>query len=194
MIKIRRNCKRNEGKSFGARKVQKQGKIRGLRDFTTSAKLALCCETISQPQQVRCGIATLLWNSHFAAKPFRSLRPLSAKPFLAHECHFTAQWPSFHTCETAAKSQTVKIPNFTAAPPFRQLLDTFRSLPEVQIMHSISHLKAWEVTSPQLQTVLDLDLKRKSYDHLKMTVQTMNGNVAPPFRYCWTHLDRKSVV
>ncbi|RVW97562.1 hypothetical protein CK203_046515 [Vitis vinifera] len=34
---------------------------------------------------------------------------------------------------------------------------------------------------------LDLDLKRKSYGHLKMIVQTMNGNVAPPFCYCWTH-------
>ena len=75
----------------------------------------------------------------------------------------------------------------TAAPPFRKLLDTSRSLPEVQIMHVISHLKSWEVTSPQLQMVLDLDLKRKSYDRLKMTVQTMNGNVVPPFRYCWTH-------
>ncbi|RVW64244.1 hypothetical protein CK203_046338 [Vitis vinifera] len=79
-------------------------------------------------------------------------------------------------CETAAKFQNVKNPNLTAAPPFRQLLDTFRSLPEVQIMHTISHLKAWEVTSTQLQTVLDLDLKRKSYGRLKMTVQTMSGN------------------
>ena len=83
--------------------------------------------------------------------------------------------------------QNVKNPNLTAAPPFRQLLDTFRSLPEVQIIHAISRWKAWEVTSPQLQTVLDLDLKLKSYGCLKMTVQTMNGNVAPPFRYCWTH-------
>ena len=87
----------------------------------------------------------------------------------------------------AAKSQKVKIPNFTAAPPFWQLLDTSRSLPEVKIMHAISHLKSWEVTSPKLQTVLDLDLKRKSYDRLKMTVQTMSGNVATPFCYCWTH-------
>ena len=87
----------------------------------------------------------------------------------------------------AAKFQNVKNPNFTAAPPFQQLLDTFQSLSEVKIMHEISHLKAWEVTSPQLQTLLDLDLKRKSYGRLKMTVQTMSGNVAPQFRYCWTH-------
>ena len=76
---------------------------------------------------------------------------------------------------------------FHSRTPFRQLLDTFRSLHEVQIMHAISRWKAWEVTSPQLQTVLDFDLKRKSYGRLKMTVQTMNGNVAPPFCYCWTH-------
>ena len=130
MIKIRRNCKRNEGKSFGARKVQKQGKNRGLRDFAAFAKSALCCKTISQPQQVRCGIATSPRNSHFVAKPFRSLRPLSAKifaaakPFLAHECHFAAQWPSFCSCETAAKSQIVKNPNFAAKAPFRRV---FRS-------------------------------------------------------------------
>ena len=86
----------------------------------------------------------------------------------------------------AAKSQKLKNPNFTAAPSFRKLLDKFRSLPEVQIIHAISRWKSWEVTSPQLQTVLDLDLKQKSYDHLKITVQTMNGNVAPQFRYCWT--------
>ena len=49
-------------------------------------------------------------------------------------------------------------------------------------MHAISRWKAWEVTSPYLQTVIDLDLKQKSYGRLKMTVQTMSGNVAPPFR------------
>ncbi|KAL6318255.1 hypothetical protein AAG906_035765 [Vitis piasezkii] len=37
---------------------------------------------------------------------------------------------------------------FHSRTPFRQLLDTFRSLPEVQIMHTISRWKAWEVTSP----------------------------------------------
>ena len=130
MIKIKRNYKEIEGKSFGARKVQKQGKNRGLRDFAASAKSALCCKTISQPQQVRCGIATSLRNSHFAMKPFRSLRPLSAKifaavkPLLAHECHFAAQEPSFRSCETDAKSQNVKNPNFAAKAPFGRV---FRS-------------------------------------------------------------------
>ena len=104
MIKIRRNCKRNEGKSFGVKTEQKQSKNR--------AKTGVC--EILQP----------LRNRHFAAKPFHSLRPLSAKifaaakPFLAHECHFAAQWPSFRSCETAAKLQSVKIPNFAAKAPF----------------------------------------------------------------------------
>ncbi|RVW63942.1 hypothetical protein CK203_056804 [Vitis vinifera] len=86
----------------------------------------------------------------------------------------------------------LKNPNFTAAPSFRQLLDTSRSLSEVQIMHAISRWKDWEVTSPQLQTVLDLDLKRKSYGCLKMTVQTMSGNAAPQFCYCWTRFEALS--
>ena len=105
MIKIRRNCKRNEGKSFraknGAKTEQKQGKNR--------AKTGVC--EISQP----------LRNRHFAAKPVRNLRPLSAKPILAHECHFAAQEPPFRSCETAAKLQRVKIPNFVAKAPFRRV-------------------------------------------------------------------------
>ena len=54
-------------------------------------------------------------------------------------------------------------------------------------MHTICCFESWEVRSPYLQTVLDLDLKRKIYGRFKMTVQTMSGNVAPPFCYCWTH-------
>ncbi|RVW33135.1 hypothetical protein CK203_094855 [Vitis vinifera] len=38
--------------------------------------------------------------------------------------------------------------------------------------------KTWEVRSPYLQTVLDLELKRRSYSCLKMSAHTMNGNVA----------------
>ena len=36
-------------------------------------------------------------------------------------------------------------------------------------MHMICRFKAWEVKNPELQTVCDLDLKRRSYDHLKTT-------------------------
>ena len=48
----------------------------------------------------------------------------AAKPSLAHECHFAAQEPPFRSCETAAKLQSMKIPNFAAKAPFRRV---FRS-------------------------------------------------------------------
>ncbi|RVX18316.1 hypothetical protein CK203_006333 [Vitis vinifera] len=39
----------------------------------------------------------------------------------------------------------------------------FEGLSGAQIMHSISLFEAWEVRSPKLQTVFDLELKRRSY-------------------------------
>ena len=51
----------------------------------------------------------------------------------------------------------------------QQLLDTFRVLHGVPFMHTICFFKAWEVRSPTLQTVHELELKRRSYDHLKTT-------------------------
>ena len=63
----------------------------------------------------------------------------------------------------------------------------FEVLPGAQIMHTISRFKYWEVRSPELQTVCDLEVKQRSYGRLKTTVQTMSGNAAPPFCYCWTH-------
>ncbi|RVW73759.1 hypothetical protein CK203_057635 [Vitis vinifera] len=48
----------------------------------------------------------------------------------------------------------------------------FEALPGAQIMHMICRFKAWEVKNPELQTVCDLDLKRRSYDHLKTTMQS----------------------
>ena len=161
MIKIKRNCKEIEEKKSEQNRSQterKQGRNRG--------KTGVC--EISQP----------LRNRNFAAKPVRSPITLSAKifaaakPILAHECHFAAQEPSFRSCESGCEStfgtrvpfrSTVtlisqlrngcEIPKceksqFHSRTPFRQLLDTSRSLPEVQIMHVISCLKAWEVRSP----------------------------------------------
>ena len=43
----------------------------------------------------------------------------------------------------------------------------FEVLPGSQIMYTISHFEAWEVRSPVLQMVHDLDLKLRSYSHLK---------------------------
>ncbi|RVW20042.1 hypothetical protein CK203_114955 [Vitis vinifera] len=73
MIKIRRNCKEIEGSLLERNRSENRAKT-GVWE-------------ISQP----------LRNQHFAAKPFHSLRPLSAKifaaakPLLAHECHFAAR-------------------------------------------------------------------------------------------------------
>ena len=48
----------------------------------------------------------------------------------------------------------------------------FEELPGAQIMHIIYLFKAWEVRNPVLQTVCDLNLKRRSYGRLKMTMQS----------------------
>ena len=43
----------------------------------------------------------------------------------------------------------------------------FEALSGAQIMHTIYCFEAWEVRNPVLQTVHDLDLKRRSYGHFK---------------------------
>ena len=130
MISSWRKCKEIERKSFGAKTGQKQGfaRVRNLKE--SSAKLALRCETVSQPKRSRCGINVSLRKRPSIAKSFRNSIDSSAKifatakPSLAHECHFAAQEPPFRSCETAAKLQSVKIPNFAARALFRRV---FRS-------------------------------------------------------------------
>ncbi|RVW83052.1 hypothetical protein CK203_042515 [Vitis vinifera] len=84
-IRVEENAKKFKGK-IGAKsanqKQSKQSKNRGLRDFATSAKLALRCETISQPKRSRCGIDVSLRKRPSFAKSFRSSF-LSAKIFEA---------------------------------------------------------------------------------------------------------------
>ena len=46
-------------------------------------------------------------------------------------------------------------------------------------MHTICHFKSWEVRSPELQTVLDLELKRRSYGRLKTIVQSWTEMLQP---------------
>ena len=55
----------------------------------------------------------------------------------------------------------------------------FGALPEAQIMHTISHFESWEVRSPMLQMVRDLELKRKSYGRLKTNAQSWAGISQP---------------
>ena len=47
------------------------------------------------------------------------------------------------------------------------VLATFGALFEVQLMHAIYHFKSQEVNNPMLQTVHNLELKRRSYSHCK---------------------------
>ena len=51
-------------------------------------------------------------------------------------------------------------------------MDTFRVLSGVHFMHTISRFEAWEVRSPTLQTVHELEVKQKSYGYLKTTAQS----------------------
>ena len=44
---------------------------------------------------------------------------------------------------------------------------TFGALSEVQMMQAIYHFKAQEVNNPMLQTVCNLELKRRSCSHYK---------------------------
>ena len=137
MIKIRRKCKEIERKSFRAKTGKKQGKNRGLRDFAASAKSALCCETTfgTRVPLRSTGVPILqLRNDYEPLKHERSyfrressiLQRISQlrSHFLAHECHFAAQWTSFRNCETTTKSQSVKTSNFAVKAPFRRV---FRS-------------------------------------------------------------------
>ena len=107
MIKIKRNCKEIEGSlsernrsENRAKTRKKQGKNRGLQ------------------------------NRHFAAKPFCSLRPLSAKIFatakqlLAHECHLVVQEPPFLSYESGCEPPKHEILHFAGKAPFRKV---FRS-------------------------------------------------------------------
>ena len=55
----------------------------------------------------------------------------------------------------------------------------FEALPRAQIMHTISRFKAWEVRSPALQTVHDLEVKRRSYGRLKTSAQSWAGISQP---------------
>ena len=79
------------------------------------------------------------------------------------------------TRETGEKSQNRAI----RTTPFRQLLGTFRSLPEDHFMHMICRFEAWEVRNTWLQMVHDLDLKRRSYGRLKTTMQSWTEMLQP---------------
>ncbi|KAL6349770.1 hypothetical protein AAG906_001657 [Vitis piasezkii] len=65
--------------------------------------------------------------------------------------------------------------NVAAAPHFATVGHVFEALPGAQIMHTICRFEAWEVRNPVLQMVHDLDLKRRSYDRLKIDYAKLSG-------------------
>ena len=95
MIKIRRNCKEIERKSFGAKTGQKQGKNRG--------KTGVC--EISQP----------LRNQHFVAKPFRSPNKFAAESPLRCEIAILLRNHFWHTSAISQHSE----PHFAAVKRLR---------------------------------------------------------------------------
>ncbi|KAL6343664.1 hypothetical protein AAG906_025029 [Vitis piasezkii] len=105
---------------------------------------------------------------------FRTVRIKVRNHLLAHECHFAHLKPLFAPCETRCESRChfahhnsrceiliLRCENFATVG------HDFGALPGAQIMHMICRFKAWEVRNPVLQTVSDLDLKRRSYGCLK---------------------------
>ena len=58
----------------------------------------------------------------------------------------------------------------------------FEALTGAKIMHTISCFKAWEVKSPALQTVCDLEVKWRSYGRLKTSTQSW-ARISQPRRH-----------
>ena len=118
-----------------------------LRNQGLAAKIALCCEMISQPNTPLCknfrSTVTPFRSCEMAAKSpkceisnFRSHNPISQgvsqlrNTPLAHECHFTAPYTHFAAAKWLRNLHTLKsfsahtMNGNVAATP---LLDTFRS-------------------------------------------------------------------
>ena len=77
--------------------------------------------------------------------------------------------------------------NVAAAPHLATIGHVFGALNGAKIMHTISCFKYWEVRSPDIQTVLNLELKRRSYGRLKMNRaqpkrKFFDFAAAPPFQ------------
>ncbi|KAL6323775.1 hypothetical protein AAG906_002243 [Vitis piasezkii] len=103
---------------------------------------------------------------------FRTVR----NHLLAHECHFTHLKPLFAPCETRCESRCHFAHHNSRCENFATVGHDFGVLPGAQIMHMICRFKAWEVRNPLLQTVMsDLDLKRRSYGHLKTHYTKLRG-------------------
>ena len=188
--------KRSENR---AKTEQKQCKNRGLRDFAASAKSKFCCETSSQPNCPLCENFRSCETTFGTRVPLRSTgAPISqlrsskawkfpnsqpklhlagyfavAKPILAHECHFAAQWISFRSCEKkkyfAAKAPFCRV--------FRSCETTFGTrVPFRNTVTLISQLRNGCKTSTPQNPSARTPWADMSQPH-------------PHFGNCWTHLD-----
>ena len=105
----------------------------------------------------------------FSKRQFRTPLFKVRNTSLAHECHHLKYQNGFAPCETRCE-------NFAQyefeCENFAPIGHIFEALPGAQIMHTICRFEAWEVRSPALQTVHDLDLKQRSYGRLKTTMQS----------------------
>ena len=91
--KMQRNWMEVYRSEIGAKTEWKQSKNKGLRDFATSAKLALRCEAISQPKRSRYGINVSLRKRSSFAKPISQLNWLLCENFRSCETKFGTRVP-----------------------------------------------------------------------------------------------------
>ena len=109
--------------------------------------------------------------SHCANQGAKIFAPCETPPWhTSGISHTTSQFS--HRAKQGAKISHTTIQGAKFIPKcefecenFATVGHIFEALPEAQIMHRICRFEAWEVRNPVLQTVHDLDLKRRSYGH-----------------------------
>ena len=83
-----------------------------------------------------------------------------AKQMKAHLNEELKLWSFVVFCQSQSRMQGGKRQKSNMKNSRRQqVLDTFRVLPGVHFIHTISRFESWEVRSPTLQTVHELELK-----------------------------------
>ena len=142
MIKIKRNCKENEGRSQGTKRSSEPRNFSGLRNFAAQnrplRKWPSAAKWFRSPKVPAAKLRVGYENSpplrnNFAAQhtPLRKFSQLR-NPLLAHECHFAAQELHFPATKWLRNPQSVKSPIFAAIAQFRRV---FRSC-ETPLWHT----------------------------------------------------------
>ena len=100
------------------------------------------------------------------------ISPLAMKWFHSLQAPYAKWLRNLHTLKSFS-AHTMSWP-VASTPHFSTVGHIFGALPRAQIMHTICQFESWEVRSPMLQMVHDLELKRKSYGCLKTNHATMH--------------------